>query len=496
MTISSFFNFASGNTLLARCFRGGAVLTAGSAFDRGLRFIVNMILARLLAPDQFGLMALVLAATAFFETLTEVGVRQSVIQNKKGDTREFLNVAWWFSGVRGGLLYILGVAAAPWVAKFYAEPAIVPLLRVAFLTMLFNGLTNPSLYVLEKKLQFGHYVWIMQGSAAAGTLLCLGMAIWSPSVWALVVGVVAQAFLRCLGSFFFCPVQLAFEFDRQAWKEIFCFSRGMVGLPILTYLFMQADILFLGRMVDKDTLGLYSMAFILASTPQILVLSILGPMVLPVLSDVQDSYEQLRRRLLQMTRVLFMFGLPMTMCLAVFAESFLLVVYGRSEYARVSGAFAFLSFYVLLYLSGVLIASSYIALGRPDVHRQFTIARVLIMAIVLYPSILWFGPTGAAGARVACLILAGIVQQVNLSRLIDLPITHYLLTFKEGLILSVLIVLPAFLLRHLIETPFLQLIAAIGLCGLAWLYILWSQKESIQKLVLQKNPSVTPEGSL
>ena len=293
------------------------MLSAGTAIDRGIRFVVNMLLARLLAPEQFGLMALVLAAIGLFETLTEVGVRQSVIQNKKGDTAEFLNVAWWFSGIRGVMLYFAGVVAAPWVANFYGEPALTPLLRIAFLTMLLNGFTNPALYVLEKKLKFGRYVWIVQGSALAGTGLCLGMAMWVPSVWALVAGVVAQAFLRFLGSFLFCRFHLSLHFDRQSWNELFRFSQGMVGLPILTYLFVQADILFLGRMVDKELLGLYSMALTLAAAPQMLFASIAGPMILPVLSEVQDSLEQLRRRLLQMTRLLFLFGLPMMTCLAI-----------------------------------------------------------------------------------------------------------------------------------------------------------------------------------
>ena len=458
-----------------------------------MRFVVNMLLARLLAPEQFGLMALVLASIGLFETLTEVGVRQSVIQNKKGDTPEFLNIAWWFSGIRGVGLYLIGVIAAPYVAHFYGEPALVPLLRVVFLTMLFNGFTNPALYVLEKKLQFGRYVWIVQGSALAGTGLCLGLALWIPSVWALVAGVVAQAFLRFLGSFLVCPFRVSFQFDRQSWSELFRFSRGMVGLPILTYLFVQADILFLGRMVDKEVLGLYSMALALAATPQVLFTSIVGPMILPVLSEVQDSPEQLRCRLLRMTRLLFLFGLPMMTCLAIFSESILTVVYGQA-YAQVSAAFSFVCGYILLYLGGVLIASAYLALGRPNVHRWFTIARVVIMGIILYPAIAGFGPTGAAGARLACMVLAGIVQQINLSRLIDLPVRQYLATLKEGAVLSIVILPLVLVMRSSVETPIIKVGIAAGVCALAWMYILWVKKESIRTLFSQKQASPTAKG--
>ena len=105
-----------------------------------------MILTRFLAPEQFGLMALVLAASQLFEALTEVGVRQAVVQSKRGASDEYLNVAWWFSAGRGLGLYILGWIFAPRVSVFYGEPALAQLLRVAFLTMLLRGVTSPRLY--------------------------------------------------------------------------------------------------------------------------------------------------------------------------------------------------------------------------------------------------------------------------------------------------------------------------------------------------------------
>ena len=459
-----------------------------------MRFVVSMILTRWMAKDQFGLMALVLAASGLFETLTEIGVRQSVIQNKQGDTAEFLNAAWWFSGIRGVALYIVGVIAAPGVASFFhGGPEFVPLLRVAFLTMLFSGLTNPALYVLEKNLQFGRYVWIVQGSALAGTGLCLGMAMWIPNVWALVAGVVAQAFLRFLGSFLFCHFRLSFHYDRQPWGELLHFSRGMVGLPILTYLFMQADILFLGRMIDKELLGLYSQALTLATIPQMLFASIAVPMILPVLSEVQDSHGQLRSRLLRMTRLLFLFGLPMTTCLAVFSKSILTIVYG-DQYAQASGVFGILSFYTILFLSGTIIYYTYISIGRPELHRRFTIVRVVIMGLVLYPAIVWFGVIGAAGARLICLILAGLLQQITLSRLIHLPVLQYLTTLKEGAILSLAVLLPALLARQLAQMPIVEVGIAGGLCGSVWAYILWSQRESIRNLFSINKVSVSTEG--
>ena len=465
----------------------------GSVFERGLRFVANMILARLLAPEQFGLMALVLASNGLFETLTEVGVRQSIIQNKKGDTAPFLNVAWWFNCARGCVLYAVGLIVAPYVAAFYGEPLLTSLLRVAFLVLLFHGLTNPRLYVLEKQLRFKGYVCIMHGSALVGTLLCLGLACWIPNVWALVAGYVAEAALRCVASLVFCPFGLQRRFDRDCWHELLRFSKGMAGLPILTFVFMQADTFVLGKMCGKELLGLYSMALALAAVPTVIFSRVAGPMILPVLSDMQAQVDKVRHNLLRMTRLLFLFGLPLATCLAVFSDSILTLVYG-ARYAQAAAAFGLLSFYTLLYTSGTFISSTYMALGRPEVHRQFTVARILVLSVALYPAILWLGPSGAAAVRVLSMLLAGVVQQFNLARLIKLPVRTYLSTVVEGMVLSIVLLVPAVASRTWLERPVYHVIVAGVLCGLCWGYVLWTRRDSVRRLFLGRGPAIVAGG--
>jgi hypothetical protein len=86
------------------------MLGGGTLFERLARLARNMVLARLIAPDQFGMMAIVLAVVALFEALLEDGIGQAVIQNERGNTPEFLNVAWWLSGIRSVLLFVLAAA--------------------------------------------------------------------------------------------------------------------------------------------------------------------------------------------------------------------------------------------------------------------------------------------------------------------------------------------------------------------------------------------------
>jgi O-antigen/teichoic acid export membrane protein len=354
---------------------------------------------------------------------------------------------------------------------------LTPLLRVAFLAMLFRGFTNPQLYVLEKKLMFGQYVWIVNGSALCGTLLCLGMTLYIPNIWALVAGFVAESVVRCIMSFVFCRFTICPRLDRESWKELFHFSKRMAGLPILTFLFVQADIFILGKVFDKELLGVYAMALTLANTPEMIFTRVVVPMVLPVLSETQDRIETLRERLLRMTQVIFAFGFPMATCLAVFSNSVLTILYG-TDYAVVSNAFSLLNFYIIFHISGVFIASTYTALGRPDLHRVFTLVRLILFVIILYPGVLYLGATGAAGARVVCMVLAGIVQQWNLSRLIQLPIRRYLMTAKDGFLISAVVLILGLMFKSFSDHPVYHLVTAVVLCTVSWMYIIWTWHKS------------------
>ena len=132
-----------GSNLEARSIRGALALATGTGFERVMRLVRNMVLARVLAPKEFGLMAIVLAASLAFEAFTEVGVRLSVIHNKRGAGREYLNVAWWVQALRGLGLFVIAYLTSPWISQFYKNAELLPLMRVAFVAVLLRSLMSP-----------------------------------------------------------------------------------------------------------------------------------------------------------------------------------------------------------------------------------------------------------------------------------------------------------------------------------------------------------------
>ncbi|HUW84186.1 MAG TPA: oligosaccharide flippase family protein [Phycisphaerae bacterium] len=429
-----------------RIARSGLTLAGATVATQGARLVRNVILARLLAPDQFGLMALLLAVSSLFEAISDVGLRQSVIQNKRGDTDAFLNVAWWLGALRGVGLFLLGFMIAPWVGSFYEDASLALLLRFAFLSVLFAGLTSPKLFVLERRLRFDRYVLVFHGSQLGGTLVSLAAVVVLQNVWALLIGFVSEAVLRCIVSFIVCPVKVRLHFEGHALRELLLFARRMIGLPVLTFVIRQADVFVLGKVCTKNELGMYALALALAYMPVSLFSRIIEPLMLPVLSPLQDAPATLRRAATSMTRAILAFGMPLVVYLTVFSQPLLSVTYGKA-YGEMWTAFGLLCVYLLVWTGGAVITMTYMALGRPDLHRRYAGIRAVAVAALMYPATLKYGPVGAAGTLLVAFTIAIFLQLLNLARLIDMPVRHYLASMWPGLGLAGMLAIPALVVR-------------------------------------------------
>ena len=323
------------------------MLGAGVTISRTLQLVRYMIMARLLVPSQLGLMAIVLAATTLFETIFEVGIKQSVIQSKRGDREEYLNVAWWFQAVRGFGLFVIAFMAAPAVSWFYDKPELLYLLRVTFLALVFKGLMSPVTYVLEKKFQFQKVVYLTQGSSLLGTLLTIVLAFFLRNIWALVIGFVFEAFLLSLLSFIICPFLPRLSIKRDCLDEILRFSRGMFGIPILTLIAFQTDIFVLGKLAPLAVVGTYSMAVSLSQVPRSYYVRIFSPLLLPAFSRNQDDEKYLCGTALKMTNATAIFGLPLAAFCVVCAGAILSIALGN-QYATAAVPFGLFSIYAVV----------------------------------------------------------------------------------------------------------------------------------------------------
>lgn len=444
------------------------VLSTGVVAGRAMRLLRTVILARILSPSDFGLMAIVALASAALEALTQVGVKQSVIQNTRGAQKAYLNAAFWMQAVRGLGIFLVAMLLAPIISSFFERPELLWLVRVAFIAIIFMGFVSPGAYVLHREYRFGRVVLLEQGSAFLGVLVTVVAAFLIRNVWALVAGFVAEAALLCVFSYILAPFLPSVGIDRDCLRELLKFARGMFGLPVLAMLSFQMDVMMLGKLVSNELLGIYSLALTLVNIPMDFVSRGIGPVLLPMFADRQEDKILASRTVLRLTKVIGTCGLPLAAFLASCAGPVLTIVLGRT-FAVAAIPFGFLCTFSFVFAQSVVFSQLYLGLGRPHLHRRFNVVRVIILASLMYPAIKVFGLSGAAGVMLLANSIALGSQVFWVRRLIELKVGDYIRCYLPGLLLSVPIISVVGLLRLLTVSSSLLLLGA-GVCSLLATY--------------------------
>jgi lipopolysaccharide exporter len=231
-----------GESIRAKVLRGGAWIGAGSVTEQAVRFGRNMVLTRLIAPADFGTMAILLSTTALMRVVTDVGVREDTIQHPHGTEDRYIRSAFWLNFGRA-----LGLAAglfllSPLFASFYGNPELTKLLRVGALTFAIEGAMSPGIIRAMKKLSFSRWAAINHGGAICGVLITVLLSYFIRDVWALVLGLMAEVSMRTLFSYLFYPYLPYFKWDKEAFTDLLTFSRGLLGLSFLNLFFSRTDI--------------------------------------------------------------------------------------------------------------------------------------------------------------------------------------------------------------------------------------------------------------
>jgi O-antigen/teichoic acid export membrane protein len=400
--------------------------------EQALRLLRNMILTRLLAPEHFGLMALVLSVTSLVQVLTGVGVKEATVQNPQGGERTFLNSAWWVSVGRAFLLYAAVFACAPYVAAFYGEPALRALLRVAFASVLLQGALSPGTYLALKQMRYGRWVLVQHLGGALGIGITLLLALKLRGVWALALGHVAEAGARCVLSYLLCPPYPGLRFNRAHLASLVTYARGIFGLPVLTLIYSEASVFMAGRLCSKRELGLFALTLGLARIPTMLG-GLLVDLLMPTYSQLQHDLPRLNRALLRVTSLMVFAGLPCLALVWLLGGALLELVYGAA-YREAAAAFALLTANEILMTCNIPLASVYLAVGQPGLLRRFALIRAGALLALIYPAIKTFGITGAAASPLAAMALAYGFQLAGTRRLTGLSLGAYGGVILRGLV--------------------------------------------------------------
>jgi O-antigen/teichoic acid export membrane protein len=413
-----------------------------------LTFVISVILARLLSPREFGLVAMVTVITNFAGIFAELGFSSALVQ-KKDVRQEHLSSVFWLNLGAGLLLTALFMAGAPLMASFYGEPLLLPVTMLIATDFVISALTIVQNTLLTKSLDFKTLSIVEITAVGLAGIVAIGMAVtgfgvWSLAVQSLVFSAVSAALLWRFGNW-----RPALIFRWNAVKELLGFSMHLFGTQTLNYWARNIDYLLIGRYLGTSPLGAYNRAYSVMLFPLSNVSRVLSRVMFPSFSMIQDDRLRIKDIFLRMTRIIALITFPMMLGLFVTVEPFVLTVFGPKwvEMIPVLRVFCLVG---MIQSIVTLIGNLYLSQGRTEVQFRlglFTRATSILGIVV---GLRW----GIVGVAIGYSIAATINLYPNVffaGRLVNLTFSELLQNLRSvfacavtmaGIVWAVGLVLP------------------------------------------------------
>lgn len=404
------FNFLKGKLvgdgLAARARRGSLLTVAKFGGSNLMRLISNLILTRLLFPEAFGLMALIHVVMSGVNLFSDLGIKASVIQHKRGDDPVFLNTAWTLQILRSLVIYSVIFMLAPHAALFYEEPMLADLMPVAALGIIIQAFMPVRIMHAKRNIMLGRLTVINLGNQVM-TLTITVFLVWIyQSVWALVVGTLIGGLVRNVMLRLLMPgIPDRFRLEWAASRDMIGFGLFVFVSTAATFVITSGDRAILGRFISLDLLGVYAIAATLAMVPMQLMRALATAIVFPIYSR-QPPHEnpESRRKLFKARFLLTGTVFAGSLMLLIFGNTLVSLMYDPRYYT--AGVITIL---LVLGLLPVLIVTSYdpilLSNNRPDMHAVLMVSNGLLRMGALYIGVTEFGILGAALAPTASSLL-------------------------------------------------------------------------------------------
>lgn len=404
---------AQDEPLSRRVFRGGIWVFGFRISFLVFTFSRIVILARILAPGDFGSVGMALLVMSILEAFTQTGTLQALIQ-RKGDIRPYLDAAWTVSVLRGICLGGILFAAAPLAAGFFGAPEIVPLVRGYGIALFINGFINTGIVEFPKNLRFDRQALFHFGGQASNFIVVVGAAFVLRSVWAFVIADIASRIAYVVLSFRLHPYRPKWAWEPARIRELFRFGRWVTGSGALQFLATQGDDIFVGKVLGSTMLGFYQMAYKISNTPTTEVTEVIGQVMFPAYAKLQGDKGRVKEAFFKTFQITIVPAFILVALIFALGADIIRVLLGEKWLPMVPAM-------RILALAGTaravmaMIGDLLFGVGRPRARTAWEFVRFAVMAAFLVPLTLKFGLAGASAAVLVSLVvpLAGLASRLR-----------------------------------------------------------------------------------
>lgn len=389
--------YLSGDGYQARAVRGTLLTILNFGGQNFLRLASNLILTRLLFPEAFGLMALVGVVLTGVTMFSDLGLHHSIIQDKRGEERAFLDTAWTFQIIRGVGLAIAVMLLAHPLAAFYEEPLLADMLMVSALLPLIKSLHSTNFALANRKLYLGLITVLMLGSKFVSIVAMVALAWWLQSVWALVIGpLVGSALLVVLTHTVMPGERNRIRFEIDAARRLISFGKYIFLSTVATFFVQQGDKAILGKFVDLDELGFFRIAFFFASVPLALSHAMQARVIYPLYARRPPAEKPEYKRKIDTARLALTGGLVAVAAFLGFTGDWLVRLLYDARYYEAGPILVLIAVFSLPNLIMVSYFRLPLASGRSGRYAIFTVTQAVLQTLLLLVTVPSYGVAAAA----------------------------------------------------------------------------------------------------
>lgn len=386
--------------------------------DKSVGLISTVVLARVLTPADFGLVAMAMAVVALLGLMGAFGFESALIQRQDND-RSHYDTAWTFSVIFGvGVAILLLLLAVP-AASYYREPRLELMLPALAIGAFIGGFDNIGTVAFRKELNFSMEFKFLLIKRLAAFAVTITLALTFRSFWALIAGTIAGKVMSVFISYLLHPYRPRFTLAARA--DLLHFSKWIFISNLIQFLHSRSTDFILGRTVGSHGLGLYNIAVEIASMPSTELIAPLNRAVYPAYARLSTSEDKLRERFLEVFGIISLVAFPVAVGLYCVSDLVVRVLLGPQWHEAVP----IMQIAGLAGLIGALQSNMYLVLlakGQPKANTLLA-AGLLVLSLpaIVYAS-LHYGVVGAAYAHLGAAVLSFVGIVAVFSRIVGMPI--------------------------------------------------------------------------
>lgn len=423
-------------------------------------FIVSIVLARILAPEDYGTIALVTVFTAILQVFVDSGLGTALIQKKDADEIDFSSV-FYFNFVVCLILYLGMFAAAPFIADFYGDVTLVPVIRILSLTIVISGVKGIQQAYVSRNMLFKRFFFSTIGGTIFSAVLGIAMAYAGFGIWALVAQQLSNTFIDTLILWITVRWRPTKSFSWTRLKYLLSFGWKLLVSSLLDTAYNNLRNLIIGKMYSSSDLAFYNQG---DKFPKVIVTNInasIDSVLLPTMSSAQDDKERVKQMTRRAIKTSTYVMAPLMMGLAFCAEPIVSLVLTDKWLPCVP----FLRIFCITYMFWPVHTANLNAInamGRSDWFLRLEIIKK-IMGMTILLSTMWFGVMAMAYSLLLSSVLSQIINSWPNRKLLGYGYLEQVRDFAPGILLAVIMGICVYFISFLhLSTVVTLLIQFIG----------------------------------